>query len=183
MIYGSTGHATIFLSRIFSRFSGVLFCIVFTEGHLVQIVPQPKQLSCEAAGYRTTVMLRWSYHNTVADTFAMAIERKLTTFLYQSYVQCNLRWWRVQTMWSTIIILWLVTFFNVISSYLVVCALKILLSGFRGLTHSGRDKMVAIFQTTFSNSFSWMKMYQFRSKFHWSLFLRVRLTISQHWFR
>ena len=51
------------------------------------------------------------------------------------------------------------------------------------LTHSGRDKMAAIFQTTFSNAFSWMKMYQFRSKFHWSLFRRVRLTICQHWFR
>ena len=29
------------------------------------------------------------------------------------------------------------------------------------LTHWGRDKMVAIFQTTVSNAFSWMKMYQF----------------------
>ena len=39
------------------------------------------------------------------------------------------------------------------------------------------------FQTTFSNVFSWMKMYEFRLKFHWTLFLRVQLTISQHWFR
>ena len=28
------------------------------------------------------------------------------------------------------------------------------------LTHWGRDKMAALFQTTFSNAFSWMKMYQ-----------------------
>ena len=27
------------------------------------------------------------------------------------------------------------------------------------------------FQTTFSNAFSWMKLYEFRLKFHWSLFL------------
>ena len=27
-------------------------------------------------------------------------------------------------------------------------------------THWGRDKMAAIFQTTFSNAFSWMKMYE-----------------------
>ena len=33
------------------------------------------------------------------------------------------------------------------------------------------------------DSFSWMKMCEFRLKFHWSLFLRVRLTIFQHWFR
>ena len=51
------------------------------------------------------------------------------------------------------------------------------------LTHWGRDKMAAISQTTFSNAFSWMKMYEFRLKIHWSLFLKVQLTISQHWFR
>ena len=36
---------------------------------------------------------------------------------------------------------------------------------------------------TFSNAFSWMKMYEFRLMFHWSLFIRVQLTIFQHWFR
>ena len=50
------------------------------------------------------------------------------------------------------------------------------------LTHLGRDKMAAVSQT-FSNAFSWMKMYEFRLKFHWSLFLRFQLTIFQHWFR
>ena len=47
------------------------------------------------------------------------------------------------------------------------------------LTHWGRDKMAAIFQTTVSNGFSWMKMYEFRLKFHWSLFPRVQITIFQ----
>ena len=50
-------------------------------------------------------------------------------------------------------------------------------------THWGRDKMDAISQTILSNAFSWMKMLEFRLKFHWSLFLRVQLTIFQHWFR
>ena len=36
------------------------------------------------------------------------------------------------------------------------------------LIHSGRDKMDAVSQTTFSCAFSWMKMYEFRLKFHWS---------------
>ena len=53
----------------------------------------------------------------------------------------------------------------------------------RNLTHCGRDKMDAISQTTFSSAFSWMQMLVFRLKFHWSLFLRVHLTIFQHWFR
>ena len=51
------------------------------------------------------------------------------------------------------------------------------------LTHRGRDKMDAILQTIFSNAFSWMKMFEFRLKFHWSLFLRAQLIIFQHWFR
>ena len=53
----------------------------------------------------------------------------------------------------------------------------------QGLTHWGRNEIDAISQTTFSNAFSCMKMFEFRLKFHWSLFLRVQLTIFQHWFR
>ena len=34
------------------------------------------------------------------------------------------------------------------------------------LTHWGRDKMDAISQTTFSSAFSWMKIFEFRWKFH-----------------
>ena len=55
--------------------------------------------------------------------------------------------------------------------------------GLNVLTHWGRDNMAAISQTTLSNAFSWMKMFKFRLKFHWSLFLRVQFTIFQHWFR
>ena len=51
------------------------------------------------------------------------------------------------------------------------------------LTHWGRDKMAAIYQTIFSNVFSWMKMYKFRLRFHWSLLPGVQLIIFQHWFR
>ena len=44
-------------------------------------------------------------------------------------------------------------------------------------------EMAAISQTTLSNPFSWMKIFKFRLKFHWSLFLRFDLTIFQHRFR
>ena len=53
----------------------------------------------------------------------------------------------------------------------------------RPSSHWGRDKMAIISQTIFSNAFPWMKMYQFWLQFHWSLFLRVQLTIFHHWFR
>ena len=35
-------------------------------------------------------------------------------------------------------------------------------------------KMAAILQTTFSNAFSWLKIYKFWLLFHWTLFLRVQ---------
>ena len=44
-------------------------------------------------------------------------------------------------------------------------------------------QMTAVSQTTLSNAFSWMKMVEFRLRFHCSLFLSVQLTIIQHWFR
>ena len=50
-------------------------------------------------------------------------------------------------------------------------------------SHWSRDQIDAILQTTFSNVFSWMKLYWFRLKIHWSLFPRAQLTIFQHWFR
>ena len=61
---------------------------------------------------------------------------------------------------------------------------EIKITGFQNpLTHWGRDKMAIIFQTTFSNAFSLMKMDEFRLRFHQSLFPRFQLTIFQHWFR
>ena len=40
----------------------------------------------------------------------------------------------------------------------------------RSLTHWGRDKMAVILQTTHSNAFSCMKIYEFCLKVHWSFF-------------
>ena len=37
------------------------------------------------------------------------------------------------------------------------------------LTHWGRGKIATISQTTFSNAFSGMKLYEFRLRFHWRL--------------
>ena len=43
------------------------------------------------------------------------------------------------------------------------------------LAYWGRDEIDAIVQTTFSNAFSWMKMYEFRLRFHWNLFLKFQV--------
>ena len=55
--------------------------------------------------------------------------------------------------------------------------------GLNVLTHWGRDKMAAISQTTLSNDFFRMKMFEFRLRFHWNLFPRPQLTIFHHWSR
>ena len=49
------------------------------------------------------------------------------------------------------------------------------------LVNLGRDETAIILQL--SNACSWMKMYEFRLRFHWSLFPRWELKILQHWFR
>ena len=41
----------------------------------------------------------------------------------------------------------------------------------------------SILQTTFSNVFSWMKMWEFRLLSHRSLFQRIQFTIFHHWLR
>ena len=53
------------------------------------------------------------------------------------------------------------------------------------LTHWGQEKMTEIFQLSYLNTFTWTKVYQFRLRFCWSLFLRFELTTFQHryWFR
>ena len=48
------------------------------------------------------------------------------------------------------------------------------------LTHWGWNKIAALSQATFSDPFSWMKIYELHLKFHWDLFLRFKLTIFQH---
>ena len=71
--------------------------------------------------------------------------------------------------------------FNAVHSKTILRSVQTWLS--YNLTHWGRDKMAAIFQTKFSNAYSWIKMLTFLLRFHWSLFPRVQLTIFKHWFR
>ena len=50
------------------------------------------------------------------------------------------------------------------------------------LTHLPLNKMAVVLQMIYSHAFSWMKSLVFWLKFHWSLFGKVHLTITQHWF-
>ena len=63
-----------------------------------------------------------------------------------------------------------------------VCQVLPVSQGHIELTQWGWDKMATIFQMTSSNIFSWIKMNEFQSTFHKRFFLRVQLTIFQHWF-
>ena len=73
--------------------------------------------------------------------------------------------------------------FHPMMSFKIACEISWNRVTLRLLTHSNRDEIDNISQTTFSNVFSSMKMFELRLKFHWSLFLRVQLPIFQHWLR
>ena len=52
------------------------------------------------------------------------------------------------------------------------------------LTHWNRDKNAnAAISQIFFNAFTLIKMYKFRFRYHWSLFLGFELTLFQQWFR
>ena len=51
------------------------------------------------------------------------------------------------------------------------------------LTHLPLTKMASVSQTIYSDAFYRMQIFSFWLQFHWSVFLRVQLTITQHWFR
>ena len=78
------------------------------------------------------------------------------TYECRYYYINNCSCWRVDVTW-----LWL--------SFATLHSVK---------THWGRDKMAAISQATLSNAFSWMKMLDFRLKFHRILFIRIQLTLN-----
>ena len=123
----------------------------------------------------------------VRDHFVYASSQWETT------LQCNIQWETVRRHYSVTssVIDWAHSqndpcTVNLVSQYympvlVVIAKIRPHIGGV--LTHWGWDKIDAISQTTFSSTFSWMKMFEFRLKFHWSLFLRVELTIFQHWFR
>ena len=85
---------------------------------------------------------------------------------------------------------WLVSFHNSMFMSSLIHVISLMLfelipvgKKYSLLTHWGREKIAAIWQMTLSNAFSWMKIYEFCSRFHWNVFLRFELKIFQHWFR
>ena len=72
---------------------------------------------------------------------------------------------------------------HLISQSQYMAADGLVMQGARLLTHLPLDKMATISQTIFLDVFSCMKRFVFWLQFHWSLFLRVQFTITQHWFR
>ena len=60
-------------------------------------------------------------------------------------------------------ITWKVLMYHCVTSYVSISVINTL-----------RPRQLdAISQTTYSNAFSWMKMFEYRLKFHWRLFLRA----------
>ena len=72
------------------------------------------------------------------------------------------------------------------SASIIMCGMKSMIHSqsstvqYRYITRCDRDRRAAIFRRAFSNAFSWIKMCEFRLRFHWNLFLRFQLTILHH---
>ena len=116
-----------------------------------------------------SVEIKWKYSNFHTNSFENAIHKMAAILFGPQYTPC------VQL---------LVAMFRVCTPYHIwIHRSSPYISGCSVLTYWGRDKMAASLQTIFSNAFSWMKIYEFLLRFHWSLFLRVQLTIFHHWFR
>ena len=152
-----------------------------------------------ASIYRCTFNIS---HATFTNKYLVAVFQLITTTSIQMHkveslvlaVQVHLAWdwrapqWKLFLLQKSELFLW-----DIRLSLKNYCCCPLTVSNsnvnfmfftwsFVNLTHWGWDKMATIFLTTFSNAFSWMKMYHFWPKLHWSLSLRVQLLISQHWF-
>ena len=86
-----------------------------------------------------------------------------------------------QSMWQ-----WLIDIFRsktVMVEYCILYCQMTYTNLSSTLTHLSLDKMATISQTIFSTAFSLLKTCDFLLKFHLSLFIRVQIAVTQHWFR
>ena len=82
--------------------------------------------------------------------------------------------WLIESVEHLFTVLWLISNMN------FELQMQLILPPPPPPTHT-LNKMTAISQTLFSNAFSWMTSFVFWFKLSWSLFLRVRLAMRQHW--
>ena len=127
--------------------------------------------------------------NYAADVKLMMSRNTISSwtlyYICKQSMDGNASWCACYWIWAPLIQLSVfgIVMFCCLSKYLIWNASIQVPTTCAWLTHWGRDRMEAISQTTFSSAFSWMKMFELESKFHWSSFLRVQLTIFHHWFR
>ena len=110
--------------------------------------------------------------NTVSHWLGTNLESALNHMIYQGkshlHLSCEMQFWEDTKPWHVLtrqaanVSGW--------KKHSQICFYML-------ATHWGWDKMAAIYQYTFLNAFSWLEMYTFRLRFHWSLFIRVQLII------
>ena len=120
-------------------------------------------------------------------------------FFISLWADCILKYWKQSTWWFTLYNFignkstkrshWGLSWFHLIQnistcqfvieiSVLVMNWLCLRAGVVSLLTHWGWDNMDAISQTTFSNAFSSMKMFEFRCQFHWSFLAAASSSIN-----
>ena len=154
--------------------SKIIFAIVYTQHEFdVHALTDDTIHSCHGYPAIFPVALLYKSHNTPAPYSTMH------HFVTEMFIYVNIfvaKWCIVECFPNALWELWDGYAGNIRVTVAAICCYNL-------LTHWGRDKMAAIFQTTFSTGFPWMNIYDFRLKFHWNLFLGVQLTTFQHWFR
>ena len=123
------------------------------------------------------IMSNWQCHKKIPIFFTTALCRCWIIIRLGNHIIMILCILKRMCMWCWFYQQQLIKRMYVITMTLKGCLHHVL------LTQLPLGKMAAISQTNFSNAFSWVKMYEFRLRFHWPFFRRDRLTIFQNWFR
>ena len=129
----------------------MLFSYIYCFGIRSSINFQCKVLCCE---------LTWKLYGK------LCLKKK--TFFY-IYIICCI---------NTDVIIFFAIYRAIVAFVLTLWLMKPEYSGTISLTHWGLDNMATIYQMTFSDASSWMKMCKFQSRFHGSLLTRVQLKYS-----
>ena len=121
--------------------------------------------------------LDWHWSNLTTADIILAHWKDVCVW---SFVSNFASWWYVCVEGASGDCLQPVTSGDVFTSSL---CMKHIVPKMRSVNIFWAETKFSISQTTFSQAFSWMKMYEIWLRFHWSLFLRVQLTIFQYFFR
>ena len=131
---------------------------------------RPRQKGCRFAGdiFKSIFLVWWFF----IFEFVFKLHWRLFPWVQSIYTGIVLDIGLAPNGWQVLSETWLVSLLT------HICFIRL-----RWVNTLRSSKMAAIFQTTFSNAFHWMNMYELWLICHGISFLGVQLAIFHHWFR